>query len=176
MLGRTKQQPCIIGAVQHPKQSISKQAPEVDADADHPGDVGIGDFAWVLNNARVILDERGGFTVITDGDTHGEAQPNVRFQLPEGALFRISRDGDASERFLLSGPLVDYLQELADKVNGLTTQLNQLTSLLQAAIGNVVPPGIPSGILIPIADPVKADMQAATVHVSADTEAGEVEP
>jgi len=173
LLGRTRQQPCVVGAVQHPKQAISKETPNVAKDEDHPGDVGVGDFAWVLNNARVILDSRGGFTVITDdvpaGSVADEPQPHVRFQLPPGGLLRVSREGEADERVVLSGPLIDYLTELAAKVNALNDAVNQLTSTLQGAAGNVVPAINPAG-LESIADPVKADLQSGVVHISSQTE------
>lgn len=150
----------VLGFVQHQNIGLVAGTLAPVTGADHTREVGVSDHCRANGGTRDILDERGAWTL----DLTDATDPNPRVQMPAGGVFRIARDGSASERVVLGGPLLTYLAQLEAKVNELETLLRTATSIPAGGLLTVAP----SGTSTPTAD---ATLKAASVHISADAEA-----
>lgn len=107
-----------------------------------PSAVSLDDLVW---------HRKGGELALINGMPVMRSQRSVHVELVgDDGVLRISRAGQASERLLLAGPALDYLDDLQTRVSELTAQVQSLTTYCQtlaAALGvaaTEVPPTGPS--------------------------------
>lgn len=153
---------------------LDDETPETKEDEDHKGKAGLRDRVIRYGGSTIILDARGNVTISPGAMLRG--------QLGGGAVFRLSRDGEAGERLVLGGPLLDYLGALESYVDTLEARVATLeawaTSAQAVMAAKVdVPPGTaPTTTATFTAStagsrPTAGDgLKAAAIHVSSDDE------
>jgi hypothetical protein len=146
-----------VGAVPHVKSQFTEESPELEAADAHPGTVSIIDNAMGNAGSKFILDHRGQVVLVVKQD--------ARVQMEEGGVLRIMRDGAATERIPLAGPLIDYIQQLEQHVVRLT---NWAASLVISTTTGPAMPTTAFAFTPPTLNP--AAVRSAAIRVSADAE------
>jgi len=140
LLRRAPQEmPVCIGFINHHKQETVKEREEVAQDEDHPTIPTPNDWCWVQSGGRLMLSGNGSVVM----DMREATDPNVRAQLGPNGVFRVSRDGDASERPVLAGPLLEYLGRLEAYAANLEARLLKLEALPPSEISAAAALGAP---------------------------------
>lgn len=135
---------------------------DLESDEDYPPQVGVNDTYMEKGNAWFFLTDEGEFVF----DCSQVAKP-FRIQLGVGGSsnLRISQDGEANERVLLSGPAMEYMDTLRsdlDDVRGkladLIVELNgvNLATGQASNVASLQIPGLETGI----------DMVASAIQIS----------
>jgi hypothetical protein len=116
-----------------------------DADADLPTDV-------ALMEEVALASPRGGRLLLKHNGRVVLAGLGISLQIPQGSYVRISSGGDTGGRIPLVDPLVEILEEMADKINDLQDEVRslrlQLTTGTLTLLQNLAPipvtPAVPA--------------------------------
>jgi hypothetical protein len=181
VLERNGQMPTVIGVVPHIKREVRDETAFSFRGEDKDPTPSVHDLAVGKGGTVAILDENGGVTVNVDREA---LEHVLRLQLPEDGVLRISRDGKAPERLMLSGPLYEVLEELVNRVAMLEDRLRRAVladRFLYSYVATLVGlPATPPETLFELffEDPMvlvpEPSLQAAAINISDDTEAGEL--
>ena len=99
-----------------------------DADADLPTDV-------ALMEEVALASPRGGRLLLKHNGRVVLAGLGISLQIPQGSYVRISSGGDTGGRIPLVDPLVEILEEMADKINDLQDEVRSLRlTLMQGSM------------------------------------------
>ena len=128
----------VAEAVAWPQQDLGfvDKQPEPTKHQDHPGTPTARDHALKNSDGKLILDARGELLL--------ESPTAIRLQVGPDGVFRLSRDGDATEAPALGFALVEYLDELVTWIGALSAQVATLSAKVA-----VLPPLPPAGPVIP---------------------------
>lgn len=137
---------------------VEEQSTPKSAD-DHPGTPTVADRVLANGDAKVILDALGEVLVAS--------KTMIRNQLGADGVFRVSRDGDASERVPLGFALVDFLEGLTSWLTKLSVQVQVLTTAVQA-IAPTVPPYPAPGVGSLAPPQPSMQLLSAAVHIPDD--------
>jgi len=152
----TTPRPFIIGCTGHVGLGLVEgQSQSSDVGDDSTAELDARAVAVLNAGARVVLDQRGEVTV---QPTPGG---NTRVQLSEGAIMRVSRDGDATDNAVLAQALVDALEAAYTEINRLSAQVAILTdkAIADTATGSIPPPPFfASTVATPTTDQVASDV------------------
>lgn len=130
----------VIGAVMHRNKCSFFSQEEIDAspEAEYPMYCNINDVLLQNGKAFMVLSNFGDAVI----DTSQSSRP-IRLQMeasPAGHV-RISQDGDADERVPLAGPLRNYLDGMAKRMNDIEGRLTHLQAVM-ALSPAAIPPGL----------------------------------
>lgn len=118
------QWPICIGFLRGAGEAIGAARGDADPEQDADPAVKATDHATSYGGASQIIDDKGNVIVDTTKATDGNG--NVRYQLRDGAVLRVSRKGGATERATLDGRIEAYLAKLELKILALETMVKSI--------------------------------------------------
>ena len=155
-----------VACVAHPLMKLAEAPPEPADDEDHAATIAKQDFALRRAGVKAFVDARGALVI----DTRDSTSKVVRLQLPSDGVLRVSRDGDATERTVLAGPALDYMEQvnqfLQDVQSWAAGLVVNTTGSSTAQTGG---PAVPFTSTPPVLD--RGALTAATLHIANDSEA-----
>lgn len=139
--------PVVVGALPNPGtwQRLRDDVEKPDDGDDYSADSDILDIVAENAGARLLLSKHGDLVL----DATRSKRP-VHVMLPEDGQLRVAQGGDSSERTLLAGPSLDYIDALRDKVNDLG---DKLKTLWNAINDGAVYTAMQAGVAAEVASP-----------------------
>lgn len=140
--------PVVIGTLPHAQSEMERDEEDADSDRDTELRITPRDFAALRAGRGLVIDRSGRVTIDT---------ALARIQLGADGVLRVSQAGQANEQVVMGVALYDFLSDLVDTVNRISTNL--------LGAGNIANEGAVTHAHVPVVVPPESELLCDAIRI-----------